>query len=315
MFKLFLALFFCINLYANNLSPKYSFVAKGNVTDFVVKNGEIYIATDASVVEVFDLNSANKKFEITLPKIKDFTSMQIDSKIYSIDIVDDKLLILSQGEDGGRDIFIYANGKLSNIISAKNRLFIANAKFLSKDKIIYALLSNQIFIYDLTKQKTIFENHISLSSFSHFKLNEDKSKLLVADESGIITMLNTTNLEKLATYEGQNVDRVFQVDIKKDTILTAGQDRRVAIYNTKSKKAYYKSFDFLIYSGAISPSSKLACVAFDEDNNALVFDISSQKELFILTNNRAIITKIEFLNEDTIVISSDDNLVNLYNLK
>ena len=36
----------------------------------------------------------------------------IDSKIYSVDVLADNILILSQGEKGGRNIDIYNDGKL-----------------------------------------------------------------------------------------------------------------------------------------------------------------------------------------------------------
>jgi phosphoribosyl-ATP pyrophosphohydrolase len=53
---------------------------------------------------------------IKLPKIHDFTGDIIESKIYSVDILNDNILILSQGEKGGRSIDTYKNGKLEKII-------------------------------------------------------------------------------------------------------------------------------------------------------------------------------------------------------
>lgn len=41
-----------------------------------------------------------------MPKIKDFLGDVIDSKIYSVDVLE-KYLILSQGEQGGRNLDIY----------------------------------------------------------------------------------------------------------------------------------------------------------------------------------------------------------------
>ena len=43
---------------------------------------------------------------IKIKNIKDFTNKEISAKIFSTDIIDDKILILSQGQSGGRDIFI-----------------------------------------------------------------------------------------------------------------------------------------------------------------------------------------------------------------
>ena len=243
------------------------------------------------------------------------TNKEISAKIFSTDIIDDKILILSQGQSGGRDIFISKNGILENIISSDERLFIAYAKFLDNNKIVYALLSNQIFIYDLINKKILKSTQISQSSFSHFVLSSDKKSIFVADESGIISELNTSNLEKIGQFKGQNVDRVFQVDFKENTILACGQDRRASIYYKNQKKPYYKSIDFLVYAGALDDKAKKAAISLNEDNDVLIFDVDTKEELFILKGNKALITSILFLDENSLVVASDDKKVNIYNLK
>ena len=102
----------------------------------------MYVATNASSVDIFNINTQNKIESIKLPKIHDFTGDIIESKIYSVDILNDNILILSQGEKGGRSIDTYKNGKLEKIIDDKDGLFIAKAKYLDENHIIYALLSN-----------------------------------------------------------------------------------------------------------------------------------------------------------------------------
>ncbi len=308
---------FVTNLYSyqKELNPKYSLKASGAVTNIVLNNNLLIAATTASSVDIFDIDKKELVKKITIEKIKDFTNKQIDSKIYSTDIIDDKILILSQGESGGRDIFIYEDEKLQNIISSKDRLFIAYAKFLDSENIIYALLSNQIFIYNI-KEKTIKkELQISQSSFSHFILNDKKDTLFIADESGIISLVDIKSFKKTKTFQGQNVDRVFQVDMKKDLLLTAGQDRRVAVYSLGFSKPYYINSDFLVYSAALSPSSKLAAFCFDEQNSVVVFDTQTREVLYKLNGNKALLTNILFLNENELFVSSDDENINFYNLK
>ncbi|MFV7789706.1 WD40 repeat domain-containing protein [Aliarcobacter lanthieri] len=311
---IFFTLFYIV-LSAKEVTPSFSLKASGAITDFIVENNILYIGTTTSSIDIFSLEKKEKISSIKIPKIKDFLGDIIDAKIFSVDKINNDILILSQGESGGRNIFIYKNDNLKNIINAKDRLFIAQAKFLDDNHIIYALLSNQIFIYDIKNSKIINELQVSQSSFSHFVLSDDKKTILVTDESGVINQYDTKSFKKLKTFKGQNVDRVFQVDIKKDTILASGQDRRVAIYFTNGKASFYKSFDFLVYAGALSPSSNLACVSNDENNNALVFDINKNENKYLLTQNKAILTKILFLDEDTVAISSDDENINFYNLK
>ena len=62
-------------------------------------------------------------------------------------------------------------------------------KILDENHIIYALLSNQIFVYDI-KIKTISDVKYHSQNFL-ISLTQDKSKIIVADESGILTIFDT----------------------------------------------------------------------------------------------------------------------------
>ena len=314
---IFTCITICLNLsrsWAKDLIPNYSLTASGGVTDLVLKNEHLYVATAASSVDIFDLKTKEKIDSIKVPKIKDFMNETIDARIYSVDILENDLLILSQGENGGRNLDIYKDGKLNKIIEDKDRLFIAYAKFIDENHIIYALLSNQIYLYDLKNKKIINETQISQSKFSNFKLNEDKTKVVVADESGILTMVNTKDLSQIKKFDTLNLDNVFQVDIKNDIIITAGQDRRCAIYTSDKKNSYYKEASFLIYSAALSPSGKLGSFASDEENNVTVFNINTKENLYKLTQNRSTLTNILFINENEIFVSSDDKKINYYKI-
>ena len=303
-----------LNINAKDLTPTSSLLASGGVIDLVLDNDKLYASTAASTVDIFDIKTQEKIDSIKMPKIKDFLGDIIDSKIYSVDVLENNILILSQGEQGGRNLDIYKDGKFENIIKDTDRQFIARAKFLDENHIIYALLSNQIYLYDIKNKKILKEIQISQSKFSSFRLTQDKSKLVVCDESGVISMLDSKSFDILKTFRYQNLDNVFQVDIKDNLILTAGQDRRAAVYNLDTNKAYYKEYSFLIYAAALSPSTKLAAVASDEENNVTIFDTSSQANLYKLTENKATLSNILFLNENEIIVTSDDKQINYYKI-
>lgn len=311
-------LFFCLilflNLNAKDLEPNFSLIASGAVTDLVLKEEKLYVATTASSLDIFDINTKEKIDSIKTSKIKDFTGDIIDSKIYSVDVLEDNILLVSQGEKGGRNLSIFNNGKIFNLIEDKERLFIARAKFLDENHLIFALLSNQIYLYDIKNKKILKELQISQSKFSNFKLTSDKTKVVVSDESGILTMLNSKTFEIIKTFKNQNLDNVFQVDIKNDIILTAGQDRRSAVYSLDGRISYYKEFSFLIYSAGLSPSGTLAAVASDEENNVTVFNVNSKENICNLTQNRSTLTNILFINENEVFVTSDDKKINYYKL-
>ena len=314
LYLFFISNLFILNINAKDLAPTSSLLASGGVTDLVLNNDKLYVATAASSVDIFDIKTQEKINSIKMPQIKDFLGDIIDSKIYSVDVLEENILILSQGEKGGRNLDIYKDGKIENIIKDTERLFIGRAKFLDENHIIYALLSNQIYLYDIKNKKILKEIQISQSKFSSFRLTQDKSKLVVCDESGVISMLDSKSFDILKTFRYQNLDNVFQVDIKDNLILTAGQDRRAAVYNLDTNKAYYKEYSFLIYAAALSPSTKLAAVASDEENNVTIFDTSSQANLYKLTENKATLSNILFLNENEIFVTSDDKQINYYKI-
>ena len=203
---------------------------------------------------------------------------------------------------------------MQNIIDDSQRMFIGRAKFLDENHIIYALLSNQIYLYDIQNKKILKEIQISQSKFSNFKLTKDKSKFIVSDESGVITMLDSKSFEVLKTFKNQNLDNVFQADIKGNLILTAGQDRRAAVYNIDTNSAYYKEFSFLIYSVALSPNTNLAAVASDEENNVTIFNTKTKENLYKLFLNKATLSNILFLNENELFVASDDKEINYYKI-
>lgn len=301
------------SLHAKTLSPTYTLKASGGVTDLVYQEKKLYVATTASKVNIFDINTKKIIQSITLPNIKDFTGEEINSKIYSVDVLDNKILILSQGEKGGRNIDIYENGKLTNIISDKKRLFIGQAKFINNKKIIFSLLSNQLYVYDIKQSKALYIKQISHSKFSHFALNEKRDRVIIADESGELKTVNLDDGHIIKKYTGYNLDNVFQVDWKNNIIITAGQDRRCVVYNVDTP--YYNSSNFLIYSCGLTPKGVIGAYSSDEENNVTVFNTFTKADLYQLTGNRMTLSKILFINENELFISSDDKHINYYKLK
>ena len=315
LFKFVFSILLLLNfLNAKDIDPTFTYMAKGGVTDLVFSENKLYAATAASSVDVFDIKTKTKINSIILPKIKDFMGDIIDSKIYSVDVLGNKTLILSQGEKGGRAVNIYANKQLKEIISAKKKMYIAKAKFIDEKTIIFALLSNEVYTFDLVKNKIVKIKQISHSKFSNFILTEDKKSIIIADESGNLHMLNSRTLEEVRTFENQNLDNVFQVDTKNGVIITAGQDRRSVIYHLNNSTGYYKTASFLIYSAGLSPSGKLAAYASNEDNEVTVFNTVTKNDLHTLVQNPATLTNILFINENEIFVASDHKKINYYKI-
>lgn len=293
--------------------PTYSLKASGTVQEMVYKNSLLYVGTGNGTVEVFDTKTKQLVKTISIPNIVDFMGDEIASKIYSIDLIEDKILLVSQGMKGYRNLWVYENESLKKLISIDKKFFIQKASFVSSSKIVFALLSNQIGLYDIDKNEVTVLTQISQSSFSHFKINENKTKIATTDESGIVRILNTQDLMVVNTLKSKNLDRVYQVDFKKGKILTAGQDRKAVFYDSFS--SYSLDFDFLLYSSALSDDAKLGAIAYNEQNEILIFDTNSKKYLHKLTGQDATLTQILFVSKQGVFASSDSQTINYWSLK
>jgi len=316
MKKILLIIVFITQLYSQNIQkPNIQYFSSGAVVDLVYKDKKLYSATDASCVDIFDTSTQKIIKKIKVSQITDFMGDTIDSKVYSVDLIKDKILILSQAQKGARRVHIYENGSLELVLPYTEKLFIAKAKFLDENTIILGLLGNGIISYDIKKRTQNYRVQISQSKFSNFVLTEDKSEIIVADESGDLKIHNTKDGSFKSELSGQNLDNVFQVDTKNGVIITAGQDRRVVVYAPKFNSAYYKIADFLVYSVGLSPSGKLGAYASDENNNVTVFNTITKSKIGIFGGNKMTLTNILFINENEFFSSSDDRTINQYKIK
>ncbi len=306
-------LFFITLLFSKQISPSHTFLANGGVNDLVLKDELLYAATTKGTLDIFNIENKNLIKRVEIPHIKDFLGEEIEAKLFSIDTIKNKILIVSQGEKGFRNLYEYEKNKLVPIITIENKMSIAKANYINEEQIIISLLSNQLFLYDLKKKKFLWEIQVSQSKFSNFALNEDKTKIIIADESGALKQLTTKTGKLKKIYSGLNVDNVFQIDIKNNTIITAGQDRRCSIY--KKFNQYYIKSNFLIYSAGLSPSGLLAGFANNEENDITIFNTDTKKELFTLKGHKMSLTNIVFKNEHELFSSSNGNEIHYWNLK
>jgi len=307
-------LLFFVHLNAEVLIPTFVYEGSGGATDMVYKDAMLYVATAEGTVDVYDTKAQKRIKIITVPKIKDFLGDEVTSKVFSVDVVKNKIMIVSQGEMGYRRVHIYKNGVLNKVISTKQSYTISKAKFIDENKLIIALLSNEVILYDIKNSKELYRVQISASKFSSFALNEKKDRLVLADESGDLELITVKDGKILKQFKGQNVDNIFQLDYKNGIIITAGQDRRTAIYSDDGRTAYYKEGSFLIYSAGLSPSGKIGAFASDENNNVTVFNTGSKADLATLGSHKATMTSILFINEKELFTASDDTHINYWKL-
>ncbi len=314
--RFFISLFFLSSLLFADISPRLMIQASGNVQNIVIHGQNIVAGTSVGTLEVYKISDASLVKKITFEPIKDFTGETIAPKIFSVDALEgaDTYLSVVQASSGARKLVLIEKGIMRELISEKENLFINKAKFIDSNRILIALMSNELILVDTKSAQKRYQVQINPSHFSDFALNESKSLVASSCESGEITGSDVSTGKMLYVLSGGNVDNVYKVDFKNQKILCAGQDRRGIIYDTQSKS--YERFDgsFLIYAGALSPSANLGAFAFNEQNDIVIFDVISKAKKHTLKGQKSTLNTIVFVNEKELVSGSDDQFILIWRL-
>jgi len=254
----------------------------------------------------------NKKIsEIILPKIHDFMGNIISMPIYSLDISKNgkKLLILTQGENASRELFIYnfKTKKMKKIFTSK-KLFM-KASFIDNNNIFLSLLSDEVMLYNLKKKKFLYDIQVGNYVFSTYSLNKTKTKAAIGDESGVIHIINVKNGKKILDLQGYNKDKTIGIDFVKNYVINASSDERVAIYNINTNSMVTK-FDakFLPYAAAISPDLTKYAIQYDENNDILIASFYS-KPLFLLKGHSMPLINMKFLTPYKLISYSPGEII------
>ena len=315
MVRLFaVVLLFFITLYATDITPEQTIDTNGEVIDLLVKNKKIYATTDSGKVDIFDLQSKKLLKEIKFKKIKDIFGDLNDVRVFSVDVANDTILIATQGTKGFSRVYLYYNNKLHKLFDENDQMAIMKVRYVSKEKILLALLSSELILYDVKNKKIIYDKQVSASKFSDFRFGEDKSTIAFSDESGSVKLIRVKDAKILKSFSGQNLDNVYQLDYKNHIIAVASKDKKCGIYKDDGTMAYHKKSDFIVYSTGLSPSGKLCGYASNGKNDITVFNVYTQSNLYTLSHNDNPISNIIFLDEKNI-ITSDKNKIKFWRVK
>ena len=298
------------------LTPTWELDVNASVKDMVLYKGTLVIGTDNGTLKVYDLKE--KKFikTIGLPNVKDFMGDLMPPKVFSVDAIDNKYVLLSDSGKGGYvNVWINEADKTTQIISAKDKKVIVKARFVDVTHLLFGYLGNEVALYDLQSHKELYRTRLSESKFSDFALNETKKKVVFACESGILNVVDVATGKVVKVLQGQNLDNVHMVDFKKETVSTAGQDRRGALYDVNSGKGSYISSDFFIYATGLSPSAKKVAFTMTEENTISVYNRNDKSKIAELKGQKSTLNSIIFKDERTVFASSNNSVVMMWKLE
>ncbi len=318
MRKVFITLLLSITwIYATPvLAPVLEIVVNGTSRDMVLRDKELLIGTDAGMLQVYDYEKKAFTSTIALSQIKDFVGDMISPRVFSVDKMEGRYLLLSDSGKGGySNLWMHENNVTTQLISAEDKKAVIKVRFINKDHVLLGFLSNEAALFDIKSKKEIYRVQLSESKFSDFTLNEGKTQAVFACESGVLNIIDTRNGEVLNVLKSVNVDNVYKVDFKQGIVSAAGQDRRGAIYDVMMGTGEYIEGSFLIYATGLSPSAKKVAFAMDEQNNISIYNSGTKTKIAELKGQKSTLNTIIFKDENILFSSSDDNTVMMWRLK
>jgi WD40 repeat protein len=297
-------------------SPALEIKVNGMSKDMVLRENELIIGTTNGVVQVYDYESKVFTKRFTLPQVQDFMGDMIEPRVFSVDKIEVRYLMLSDSGKGGyTNLWIHENDVTMQLLDAKDKKAVIKARFINKDQILLGYLSNEAALFDIKSKEEIYRIQLSESKFSDFALNEAKTQAVFSCESGVLNVIDTATGKLLKVLKGLNVDNVYKVDFKQGIVSAAGQDRRASLYDALTGKGEYMEASFLIYATALSPSAKRVAFAMDEKNNISIYRRSNKIKIAELQGQKSTLNTIIFKDENTLFSSSDDNTVMMWKLK
>ncbi|MEN8727535.1 MAG: hypothetical protein ABF276_06180 [Sulfurovum sp.] len=296
-------------------SPALEIKVNGMSKDMVLREKELIIGTTNGVLQVYDHEAKVFTKTFTLPKVKDFMGDMIAPRVFSVDKIDGRYLLLSDSGKGGySNLWIHENNVTTQLLSAVDKKAAIKARFINKDQILLGYLSNEAALFDIKSKEELYRVQLSESKFSDFALNKAKTQAVFSCESGVLNVIDTQTGKIVKVLEGMNVDNVYRVDFKQGIVSAAGQDRRGSLYDIVMGTATYIEGNFLIYATGLSPSAKKVAFVMDEKNNISIYRRSDKSKIAELQGQKSTLNNIIFKDENTLFSSSDDSTVMMWKL-
>lgn len=317
MKKLFILILSVTCLLASSVvTPVQQIKVNGVAKDMVLRDNTLIVATDNGAVQVYDYEAKVFSKIITLPKVKDFIGDLVPARVFSVDKLASRYVLLSDSGKGGyANLWLHENNTSTQVLMHTDKIAAIKARFVNKEHVLLGLLSNEAVLFDIKNKKELFRVQLSESKFSDFALNEDKTQAVFACESGVLNVIDTKTGKILKELKSVNVDNVYKVDFKQGIVSGAGQDRRGALYDVSMGSGTYVQGSFLIYATGLSPSSKRVAFAMDEKNNISIYNRSSKSLIAKLQGQKSTLNTIIFKDENILFSSSDDATVMMWKLK
>lgn len=297
----------------------------GILTHISVYKDMIFAGNAEGGIDIFTLSShkARKLLTLKLPPIQDYFGNTHLPRVYDIATFDGQtLFILSEASQGKRQILslhIHNPHTIHTLLQTST----APKRIIAYDnnKLVVGFLSNEIGLFDLQRAEFLYKIHPSLAGFSDMCVNAPY--IFSTDESGAVSVIGLASGELLKRLDTINKDNNYNIVSARDTILTAGVDKQMAIYTfatdsnhtfTLQNATSIKS-EFLIYAVGISPSGTLGAYSKNEQSDIGIIHLPTKRELLTLKGATSLANALIFYDERTLIVGSDDRYFTIWHIK
>ena len=315
MKKIF-ALLFAAVLFGAELVPVQKTDIKAAVLDMVDDGEFIYVATDASKVVILDRNLSVQK-EIVSRKIKDFMGTLNNADIYSVDILNGKILYLAQAEGGYAELYVVEGEKKELVLSKDAMLYAKAAKFVDEDRAVIALMSDEVVLYDLKAKKVLKRIKAGEYFYSAMAISPKRDMVAIGDEGGEVAIIDLKSFKRVKLFKEINKDKILSIAMSEKYVVAGSRaDKTFALYNIATGSAKTKKNpDFFIYVVGIAPDDSVAVYGDNEKYILKVVDTSMLEVRFLLAGHKNIVNIVHFLDPKTILTGSETGEILKWRLK
>ena len=319
MKKIVLSFFLIIGVvFATTAELEDTLQLDGAISEISISGGKAFVATERGKVQIVDLKTHEVIDEILYPKFEDFMGDLQLPKVFSVDVSPDHQIIAAaiQASRGGREVYIYKDGKLTKIISRKIHLPVVKVRFVDNQHLILGLSGDEVVLFDINNKKVIYRNSVGMSFFSDMEINEDKTKIAITDESGDTRIIDVKTGKIVKIIEELNKDKAFDVDFRNNRTFTGGRDKKAVYYNLSTDKyRVFESDDFMVFSVALSPSGKKGAYIYNDKFDIKVVYTEEGSTITYLRGHKSTPGAIKFITEDKIIVGCDDGKIFFWRLK
>ncbi|MCW1360337.1 WD40 repeat domain-containing protein [Campylobacter sp. US33a] len=294
---LFILIFLCVYGFS------YELKIKSNITALKVSEELLYIGTDRGEILRYNIKSKILDEILTLADIQNYYEKNIKPSIYSIDVLDNKILLVSEGDFGSKNIWIFRDKNLDKKLSFNG---VKEVFFINEDEILLTFLGaniKQIKLSNLQERNYNF----SYSSLNDASIDKNKKTLVLGFESGVIEIFDLQKWEVIKKINKIHKDNIYQVDYKNGNIISCATDRRVGIV-IKNEEKFIEN-NFLIYACALSSNGEFGAFSNNATNFTQIIKTKDLTQQIQISNEDLMVEYIIFLNEHDILISGYGNKI------